>query len=108
MFAQSRNTSYETTKNRYLNITLSYVIVVIIYYRSTYYFYYSGSKYEDNLEQVSGGSLSTAILNRNNPKYPQQTASTVASAVASTVASTTATSVRNPYPYYTNYCTSFS
>ena len=45
MFAQSRNTSYETAKN-------------------------SGSKYEDNLEQVSGGSLSTAILNRNNPKYP--------------------------------------
>ncbi|XP_076248331.1 TOM1-like protein 2 isoform X2 [Calliopsis andreniformis] len=55
MFAQSRNASYETTKN-------------------------SGSKYEDNLEQVSGGSLSTAILNRNNPQ------------AASTVASTTATS----------------
>ncbi|XP_076683174.1 TOM1-like protein 2 isoform X2 [Andrena cerasifolii] len=58
MFAQSRNASYETTKN-------------------------SGSKYEDNLEQVSGGSLSTAILNRNNPENPQ---------TASTVASTTATS----------------
>ncbi|XP_017892441.1 TOM1-like protein 2 isoform X2 [Ceratina calcarata] len=57
MFAQSRNTSYETTKN-------------------------SGSKYEDNLEQVSGGSLSTAILNRSNPKNPQQTASTVASTTA--------------------------
>ncbi|CAL7935784.1 unnamed protein product [Xylocopa violacea] len=57
MFAQSRNTSYETTKN-------------------------SGSKYEDNLEQVSGGSLSTAILNRNNPKYPQQNASTVAPTTA--------------------------
>lgn len=54
MFAQSRNATYETTKN-------------------------SGSKYEDNMEQVSGGSLSTAILNRNNPKHPQQTASTVAS-----------------------------
>ncbi|CAL1686212.1 unnamed protein product [Lasius platythorax] len=49
MFAQSRNATYETTKN-------------------------SGSKYEDNLEQVRGGSLSTAILNRNNPKLPQQTA----------------------------------
>ncbi|XP_071557170.1 TOM1-like protein 2 isoform X2 [Temnothorax nylanderi] len=48
MFAQSRNATYETTKN-------------------------SGSKYEDNLEQVKGGSLSTAILNRNNPKLPQQT-----------------------------------
>ncbi|XP_018372228.1 PREDICTED: TOM1-like protein 2 isoform X1 [Trachymyrmex cornetzi] len=48
MFAQSRNATYETTKN-------------------------SGSKYEDNLEQVRGGSLSTAILNRNNPKLPQQT-----------------------------------
>ncbi|OAD51972.1 TOM1-like protein 2 [Eufriesea mexicana] len=60
MFAQSRNTSYETTKN-------------------------SGSKYEDNLEQVSGGSLSTAILNRNNPKYPQQTASTVASTTATSL-----------------------
>ncbi|XP_043261490.1 TOM1-like protein 2 isoform X2 [Colletes gigas] len=57
MFAQSRNASYETTKN-------------------------SGSKYEDNLEQVSGGSLNTAILNRNNPKNPQQTASTVASTTA--------------------------
>ncbi|KZC11615.1 TOM1-like protein 2 [Dufourea novaeangliae] len=52
MFAQSRTATYETTKN-------------------------SGSKYEDNLEQVSGGSLSTAILNRNNPKYPQQNASTL-------------------------------
>ncbi|XP_032671516.1 TOM1-like protein 2 isoform X2 [Odontomachus brunneus] len=52
MFAQSRNATYETTKN-------------------------SGSKYEDNQEQVKGGSLSTAILNRNNPKLPQQqTAST--------------------------------
>ncbi|KOC60148.1 TOM1-like protein 2 [Habropoda laboriosa] len=60
MFAQSRNTSYEATKN-------------------------SGSKYEDNLEQVSGGSLSTAILNRNNPKYPQQTASTVASTTATSL-----------------------
>ncbi|XP_060832443.1 TOM1-like protein 2 isoform X1 [Bombus pascuorum] len=60
MFAQSRNTSYETAKN-------------------------SGSKYEDNLEQVSGGSLSTAILNRNNPKYPQQTASTVASTTATSL-----------------------
>ncbi|KAL6430544.1 hypothetical protein ACFW04_007852 [Cataglyphis niger] len=49
MFAQSRNATYETTKN-------------------------SGSKYEDNLEQVRGASLSTAILNRNNPKLPQQTA----------------------------------
>ncbi|XP_011163906.1 TOM1-like protein 2 isoform X3 [Solenopsis invicta] len=48
MFAQSRNATYETTKN-------------------------SGSKYEDNLEQVRGGSLSTAILNRNNSKLPQQT-----------------------------------
>ncbi|KAG5345778.1 TM1L2 protein, partial [Acromyrmex heyeri] len=47
MFAQSRNATYETTKN--------------------------SSKYEDNLEQVRGGSLSTAILNRNNPKLPQQT-----------------------------------
>ncbi|XP_072753193.1 TOM1-like protein 2 isoform X2 [Anoplolepis gracilipes] len=46
MFAQSRNATYETTKN-------------------------SSSKYEDNLEQVRGGSLSTAILNRNNPKLPQ-------------------------------------
>jgi len=36
---------------------------------------YSGSKYEDNLEQVREGSLSTAILNRNNPKLPQTTAS---------------------------------
>ncbi|XP_019700898.1 TOM1-like protein 2 isoform X2 [Harpegnathos saltator] len=51
MFAQSRNATYETTKN-------------------------SGSKYEDNQEQVRGGSLSTAILNRNNPKLPQQAAST--------------------------------
>ncbi|KAG7202442.1 hypothetical protein KM043_018744 [Ampulex compressa] len=59
MFAQSRNATYETTKN-------------------------SGSKYEDNLEQVSGGSLSTAILNRNNPKHSQQTASTVASTTATT------------------------
>ncbi|KAH0950154.1 hypothetical protein HN011_002785 [Eciton burchellii] len=50
MFAQSRNATYETTKN-------------------------SGSKYEDNLEQVREGSLSTAILNRNNPKLPQTTAS---------------------------------
>ncbi|XP_020282417.1 TOM1-like protein 2 isoform X2 [Pseudomyrmex gracilis] len=49
MFAQSRNATYETTKN-------------------------SGSKYEDNLEQVRGGSLSTAILNRSNPKTPQQAA----------------------------------
>ncbi|CAD1469874.1 unnamed protein product, partial [Heterotrigona itama] len=57
MFAQSRNTSYETAKN-------------------------SGSKYEDNLEQVSGGSLSTAILNRNNPKHSQQTASAIASTTA--------------------------
>lgn len=57
MFAQSRNATYETTKT-------------------------SGSKYEDNLEQVSGGSLNTAILNRNNPKYPQQNASTVASTTA--------------------------
>ncbi|XP_003702032.1 TOM1-like protein 2 isoform X1 [Megachile rotundata] len=60
MFAQSRNTTYETTKN-------------------------SGSKYEDNLEQVSGGSLSTAILNRSNPKYPQQTASTVAPTTATSL-----------------------
>ncbi|XP_031826427.1 TOM1-like protein 2 isoform X2 [Nomia melanderi] len=57
MFAQSRNATYETTKN-------------------------SGSKYEDNMEQVSGGSLSTAILSRNNPKYPHQNASTVASTTA--------------------------
>ncbi|EZA59630.1 TOM1-like protein 2 isoform X1 [Ooceraea biroi] len=48
MFAQSRNATYETTKN-------------------------SGSKYEDNLEQVREGSLSTAIINRNNPKLPSQT-----------------------------------
>ncbi|KAK9310254.1 hypothetical protein QLX08_000283 [Tetragonisca angustula] len=60
MFAQSRNTSYETAKN-------------------------SGSKYEDNLEQVSGGSLSTAILNRNNPKHSQQTASTIASTTATSL-----------------------
>lgn len=60
VFAQSRNTSYETIKN-------------------------SGSKYEDNLEQVSGGSLNTAILNRNNPKYPQQTASSVASTTATSM-----------------------
>ncbi|KAK0080208.1 hypothetical protein PV325_000306 [Microctonus aethiopoides] len=40
MFAQSRTASYETTKN-------------------------SGSKYEDNIEEISGnGSLSSAILNR--------------------------------------------
>lgn len=50
MFAQSRNATYETTKN-------------------------SGSKYEDNLEQVRGGSLSTAILNRNNPKQTATSAS---------------------------------
>lgn len=60
MFAQSRNATYETTKT-------------------------SGSKYEDNLEQVSGGSLNTAILNRNNPKYPQQNASTVASTTATSL-----------------------
>ncbi|XP_012283174.1 TOM1-like protein 2 isoform X2 [Orussus abietinus] len=60
MFAQSRNATYETSKN-------------------------SGSKYEDNLEQVSGGSLSTAILNRSNPNYSQQTASTAASTAATTL-----------------------
>ncbi|XP_067211897.1 TOM1-like protein 2 isoform X2 [Linepithema humile] len=49
MFAQSRNATYEKTKN-------------------------SGSKYEDNLEQVRGGGLSTAMLNRNNPKLSQPTA----------------------------------
>ncbi|XP_011703676.1 PREDICTED: TOM1-like protein 2 isoform X2 [Wasmannia auropunctata] len=54
MFAQSRNATYETTKN-------------------------SSSKYEDNMEQVRGGSLSTAILNRNNPKLPQQSTTTSAS-----------------------------
>ncbi|XP_070149824.1 TOM1-like protein 2 [Polyergus mexicanus] len=58
MFAQSRNATYETTKN-------------------------SGSKYEDNLEQVRGGSLSTAILNRNNPKLPQQTATSASPNVES-------------------------
>ncbi|XP_015588519.1 TOM1-like protein 2 isoform X2 [Cephus cinctus] len=68
MFAQSRKATYETTKN-------------------------SGSKYEDNMEQVSGDGLSTAILNRSNNKYPQQTASTavVVAAVASTTAGTTTT-----------------
>lgn len=60
-------------------------------------FYYSGSKYEDNLEQVSRGSLSTAILNRNNPEY-SQTASTVASTTATTTATTATTSVRSSYP----------
>ncbi|KAF7395769.1 hypothetical protein HZH68_009819 [Vespula germanica] len=59
MFAQSRNATYETTKN-------------------------SGSKYEDNMEQVSGGSLSSAILNRNNPKYSHQTASTTATTTTTT------------------------
>lgn len=39
MFAQSRTATYETTKN-------------------------SGSKYEDNLEDIDSGSLSTAIFNR--------------------------------------------
>ncbi|XP_043269825.1 TOM1-like protein 2 isoform X2 [Venturia canescens] len=48
MFAQSRNATYETTKN-------------------------SGSKYEDNMESVSEGvGLSTAILNRANPKPSPQ------------------------------------
>ncbi|XP_078048888.1 TOM1-like protein 2 isoform X2 [Augochlora pura] len=57
MFAQSRNATYETTKN-------------------------SGNKQEDNLEQVSGGSVNTANLTRNSPKYPHQNASTVASTTA--------------------------
>ncbi|XP_012256898.2 TOM1-like protein 2 isoform X2 [Athalia rosae] len=58
MFAQSRNATYETTKN-------------------------SGSRYEDNAEQqVSGGSLSSAILNRNNPNHPTQTTTTVAPTTA--------------------------
>ncbi|XP_043482343.1 TOM1-like protein 2 isoform X1 [Leptopilina heterotoma] len=64
MFAQSRNTNYETSKS-------------------------SGSKYEDNLEQVSGDGLSTAILNRNNPKHSQQTASTVPDAATTTTSSST-------------------
>ncbi|XP_051166070.1 TOM1-like protein 2 isoform X3 [Leptopilina boulardi] len=62
MFAQSRNTNYETSKS-------------------------SGSKYEDNMEQVSGDGLSTAILNRNNPKHSQQTASTVPAAATTTTTS---------------------
>ncbi|XP_046480333.1 TOM1-like protein 2 isoform X1 [Neodiprion pinetum] len=56
MFAQSRTATYETTKN-------------------------SGSRYEDNAEQpVSGGSLSSAILNRNNPNQPPQNTTTAAPA----------------------------
>ncbi|XP_014611575.1 PREDICTED: TOM1-like protein 2 isoform X1 [Polistes canadensis] len=66
MFAQSRNATYETTKN-------------------------SGSKYEDNMEQVSGGSLSSAILNRNNPKYSHQTASTTATTTTTSSTTTTTT-----------------
>lgn len=51
-------------------------------------FCFSGSKYEDNMEQVSGDGLSTAILNRNNPKHSQQTASTVPAATTTTSSST--------------------
>ena len=54
--------------------------------------FFSGSKYEDNLDQVSEDGLSTAILNRSNLKHTQQPASTAAT-------TTTSTTVRNFLEY---------
>lgn len=72
----------------YFDIRLSlHILFCFIYFYSLYGNNFvnisvcSGSKYEDNQEQVRGGSLSTAILNRNNPKLPQQTASTTHASV---------------------------
>lgn len=61
---------------------------------------FSGSKYEDNMEQVSGDGLSTAILNRNNPKHSQQTASTVPAAATTTT--TSSSTVRNSLEFISN------
>lgn len=55
------------------------------------FFCHSGSKYEDNMEQMSDGvGLSTALLNRANPKLSQQSSS------ATAVATSNATNVRTP------------
>lgn len=64
---------------------------------------YSGSKYEDNMEQVSGGSLSSAILNRNNPKYSHQTASTTATTTSTTTTVNTTTITTDFHGYYFYY-----